>query len=101
MNRDLLRQAQQLQARMLKLQEELGNELVESTSGGGAVTVVMNGHQVIQSVKIQPEAVDPSDVGMLEDLVLAAMNEALDKSRALATGRMNALTGGMKLPGMM
>lgn len=101
MNRDLLRQAQQLQARMAKIQEELGNEQVETTVGGGAVTVVMNGHQVLQSIKIQPEAVDPQDVAMLEDLVLAAVNEALEKSRALAAKRLGSLTGGLKIPGLM
>ena len=100
MNRDMLRQAQQLQARMAKIQEELGSEVVESTAGGGAVTVVMNGHQVLQSIKIQPEAVDPEDVGMLEDLVTAAVNEALEKSRALAALRLGALTGGFKIPGL-
>ena len=101
MNRDMLRQAQQFQARMAKIQEELGNETVEATAGGGAVTIVMNGHQVVQSVKIQPDAVDPEDVSMLEDLVMAASNEALEKARALAAQRLGALTGGFKLPGML
>lgn len=100
MNRDLMRQAQQLQARMAKMQEELGNEIVEGTAGGGVVTVVVNGHQVIQSVKIQPEAVDPAGVEMLEDLVLAATNEALNKARNLASSRMGALTGGLRIPGL-
>ncbi|MSQ28800.1 MAG: YbaB/EbfC family nucleoid-associated protein [Dehalococcoidia bacterium] len=101
MNRDLMRQAQQLQARMVKMQDELGNETVEGTAGGGVVTVVVNGHQVLQSVKIQPEAVDPSDVEMLEDLVLAATNEALEKAREMASQRMGALTGGLRIPGLM
>ena len=101
MNRDMLRQAQQLQARMVKIQEELGSERVEASAGGGAVTVVMNGHQVVQSVKIAAEAVDPDDVSMLEDLVMAAVNEALEKARGLATQRLGALTGGMKIPGLM
>ena len=100
MNRDLLRQAQQLQQRMAKIQEELGNETVEATAGGGVGTVIMNGHQVVQSVKIQPEAVDPDDVALLEDLVMAATNEALERARTLAARRLGALTGGMKLPGM-
>lgn len=100
MNRDMLRQAQQLQARMAKIQEELGSEVVEGTAGGGVVTVVMNGHQVLQSIKIQPEAVDPEDVSMLEDLVTAAVNEALEKSRTLAAQRLGALTGGFKIPGL-
>ena len=101
MNRDLMRQAQQLQARMVKMQAELGSETVEGTAGGGVVTVVVNGHQVLQSVKIQPEAVDPSDVEMLEDLVLAATNEALEKAREMASQRMGALTGGLRIPGLM
>lgn len=101
MNRDLLRQAQQLQARMAKLQEELATEQVEATAGGGVVTVVVSGQQVVQSVTIQPEAVDPDDVEMLEDLVRAAVNEALEKSRALAAQKLSSITGGMKLPGMM
>ena len=101
MNRDLMRQAQQLQARMMKAQEELGNELVEATVGGGAVTVVMNGHQMMQSIKIQPEAIDPDDPALMEDMVLAAVNDALEQSRSLASERMGALTGGFKLPGMM
>ena len=100
MNRDMLRQAQQLQARMAKIQEELGNETVEATAGGGVVTVVMSGHQVLKSIKIQPEAVDPDDVSMLEDLVMAATNEALEKARALAGQRLGALTGGLKIPGL-
>ena len=101
MNRDMMRQAQQLQARMAKIQEELGNETVEGTAGGGAVTVVMTGHQELKSIKILPDAVDPDDVSMLEDLVMAAVNEAMDKARGLATQRLGALTGGMKIPGLM
>ena len=100
MNRDMLRQAQQLQARMAKIQEDLGDETVEATAGGGVVTIVMSGHQVLKSIKIQPEAVDPDDVSMLEDLVMAATNEALDKARALAAQRLGALTGGLKIPGL-
>ena len=101
MNRDLMRQAQQMQARLAKIQEDLGNETVEAGSGGGAVTVVVTGHQKIQSIKIASEVVDPSDVEMLEDLVLAALNEGLEKSRDLAAQRLSAITGGFKLPGLM
>lgn len=101
MNHKLLRQAQQLQERLAKVQEELGNETVEASAGGGAVTVVMDGHQRVRSVKVSPEAVDPQDVEMLEDLILSAMNEALDKSRELATKRLGTITGGMKIPGLM
>jgi nucleoid-associated protein EbfC len=89
---------QELQNRMAKIQEDLGKESVEASVGGGAVTIVMTGHQVVQSVKISPEAVDPDDVGTLEDLVLAAVNEAVEKAKELAAKRLGALTGGMKLP---
>ncbi len=89
---------QELQARMIKIQEDLGKETVEASVGGGAVTIVMTGHQVVQSVKISPEAVDPEDVGTLEDLVLAAVNAASEKAKELAAKRLGALTGGMKLP---
>jgi DNA-binding YbaB/EbfC family protein len=82
------------------MQEDLGNETVEASVGGGAVTVVMTGHQKIQSIKISPEAVDPEDVGTLEDLVVAAVNEASEKAKSLAEKRLGALTGGMKIPGM-
>ncbi len=92
---------QQLQARLAKMQEELGNETVEVSVGGGAITVVMTGHQKVQSVKLAPEVVDPDDVPMLEDLLVAAMNEAVEKSRELVNQRLGALTGGMKIPGLM
>ena len=101
MNRNLLRQAQELQQRLAKAQEALEKETVEGTSGGGAVKVVVNGKQKAQSVKIAAEAVDPQDVGMLEDLVLAAINDAMDKAQELAAKRMSAITGGMKIPGLM
>ena len=96
-NKNLLKQMQQ---RLAKIQEELANETVTGTSGGGAVTVVANGQQQIQSIKITPEVVDPEDVEMLEDLVTAAANEALNKSRDLAAQRLGSLTGGLRLPGM-
>ena len=100
MNRNLLRQAQQMQARLAKAQEELENETVQASSGGGAVTVVATGKQSIESVTIDPGAVDPDDVEMLQDLVLTAVNEALTKSQQLASERIGAVTGGLKLPGM-
>ncbi|MBI4499078.1 MAG: YbaB/EbfC family nucleoid-associated protein [Chloroflexi bacterium] len=101
MNRDFLRQAQQLQARIAKVQEELGNETVEASAGGGAVTVTITGHLKVQSVKISPDVVDPQDVEMLEDLVTAAVNDAVEKAQSLAASRLGAVTGGMKLPGLM
>lgn len=100
MNKNLMRQAQELQARLAKAQEELGNETVEASSGGGSVTIVMDGHQNVRSVKIKPEAVDPTDMSLLEDLVMAAFNEALKKSQELVAKRMGSLTGGLKIPGL-
>jgi hypothetical protein len=91
---------QELQNRLAKIQEDLGKETVETSVGGGAVTVIMTGHQKIQSVKISAEAVDPDDVGTLEDLIVAAVNEASEKAKELASKRLGALTGGMKIPGM-
>ncbi len=101
MDHRILRQAQQLQEKLAKIQAELGNETLEVTSGGGAVTLVIDGHQRVRSITISREAVDPEDVEMLEDLILSAMNEALDKSRELASKRLGAITGGMKIPGLM
>jgi len=100
MNKAILRQAQQLQAKLAKAQEELEKATVQASSGGSAVTVVINGQQKIISLKISPEAVDPKDVGMLEDLVMAAINEGLDKSKELAASQLGAITGGLKIPGM-
>ena len=100
MNREMMRQAQQLQAKLQKTQEELANTTVEASSGGGAVTVVVTGNQEVRSVKISPEVVDAEDVEMLEDLVMSALNEALRKSQEMAASRLGALTGGLKLPGL-
>jgi DNA-binding YbaB/EbfC family protein len=99
--RDLARQMQQMQARLAKIQEELGSETVEASVGGGVVTVVMTGHQEVESVTIDPDVVDPDDVETLQDLMVAAFNEALKKSQELASTRLGALTGGMKIPGLM
>ena len=101
MNRDMLRQARKLQDQLLKAQEELAQLTVEASAGGGAVTVVMNGKQQVLSVKISPEAVDPEDVGILEDLVMAAVNEALQKSQELVAKHLSPLTGGLNIPGLM
>ena len=100
MNRAFMRQAQQLQAKLEKAQQELEKATVEATSGGGAVTVVITGQQRVESVKISPEVVDPAEVEMLEDLVLTAMNEALRKSQELAASRLGKITGGLKIPGL-
>jgi DNA-binding YbaB/EbfC family protein len=101
MNKNILRQAQEMQAKLAKAQEELENSTVEASSGGGAVTVVVTGQQSIQSIKISPEVVDPEDVEMLEDLVMAAINEAMDKARELAASQLQSVTGGLKIPGLM
>ena len=101
MNRNFLRQAQQMQQRLIKAQEELEMESIEASVGGGVVTVIANGKQKLQSIKIDPVAVDPQDIGMLEDLIIAAVNEAMDKAQELANQRLGAITGGMKIPGLM
>ncbi len=94
----MLKQLQQMQARMTKIQEELGEKTVVGTAGGGMVEVTVNGHQKVLDVRIKPEVVDPTDVEMLQDLVLAACNEALEKARELAAKEMGAVTAGMGLP---
>jgi len=96
-----LRQIQELQAKMIKAQEELAKTNVEVTAGGGAITIVINGHQQFQSISISPEVVNPEDVDFLQDLVLAACNEAVQKSQELAAQNMSKLTGGLKIPGLM
>ncbi len=101
MNKHLIRQARELQAKLAKAQEELGNTQVEASAGGGAVTVVIDGQQRVQSVKISPEAVDLQDIGLLEDLVLTAVNEAIKKSQELAQSHLGALAGDFKIPGLM
>jgi DNA-binding YbaB/EbfC family protein len=98
---DIMRQVQKLQEEMLKAQEALGEETITVTAGGGAITVVMTGHQRIQSISIAPEVVDPNDVEMLEDLITAAVNEALERSQELAVERLGALTGGLRIPGLV
>ena len=100
MNRAFMRQAQKLQQQLAKVEEELENATVEASVGGGAVAVVMTGKQKLVSIKISPEAVDPEDMSLLEDLVLAAMNEALEKSKELATKRLGSVTGGLNIPGL-
>ena len=103
----MLKQVQQMQEEMAKAQEELKNERVEATAGGGMVTVVMTGELQVAEVKIDPEAVDPEDVELLQDLVLAAFNEALRSAQELqtrklgaATGGLGDLAGGLGLPGL-
>ncbi len=96
----MLKQAQKLQAEMARMQEQLAAERVEATAGGGVVRAVANGHGELIELVIDPSVVDPSDVGMLSDLVLAAVNEAQRNARVLAEDRMRAVTGGLQIPGL-
>ncbi|MGC9467818.1 MAG: YbaB/EbfC family nucleoid-associated protein [Anaerolineae bacterium] len=98
--KDLMRQVQQMQTEMESIQEEAHNEIIEVSSGGGVVTVRINGALEIQSIEIEPEVVDPEDVDMLQDLILAAVNEAIQKAQAMVADRMSALTGGLGIPGL-
>lgn len=97
---DIMKQAQQMQEQLAKLQEEAGKKTVEASAGGGMVTVVANGKQEILSVKIDPEVFSGNDRAMLEDLLTAAVNEALRKARDLMAEEMKTLTGGLQIPGL-
>jgi DNA-binding YbaB/EbfC family protein len=97
---NMMKQAQQLQSKMLKLQEEMAEKTVESSSGGGMVKVVANGRQQIVSIQIENEVVDPDDVEMLQDLVVAAVNDALTKAQEMVSTEMGKLTGGLNIPGL-
>jgi hypothetical protein len=96
----MMRQVKKMQEQMLKAQEELGNKTVEGSAGGGVVTVTANGHKKVLNIVIKPEAVDPDDVEMLQDLVLTAVNDALNKAEELASQDMGKFTGGLKIPGL-
>ena len=96
--RDLQRIAREMQANMEKAQAQLAEETVEGKAGGAAVVVVMTGTQEVRSVRISPDAVDPSDVETLQDLVFAAVKDAVERSKRLAAERMGGITGGLKLP---
>ncbi len=100
MNRKMIRQAQQMQKEMVKMQAELESRTVEASSGGGVVKATVSGKMRVESIEISPEAVSPDDVDMLQDLVLAAVNEGLEKAQEMADERMSALTGGLKIPGL-
>ena len=97
---NLMKEAQRLQQQMAAMQEQVAQKKVEATAGGGMVTVEVNGKQEILSIKIDPEVINRDDAQMLEDLVLAACNEALRKSRELVQQELGKLTGGMKIPGL-
>ena len=96
----MLKQAQKLQKQMAILQQELETATVEASSGGGAVKTVVSGKMKLESLTIDPEAVSPDDVGMLEDLVLTAVNDGMEKAQQMANDRMGALTGGLNIPGL-
>ncbi|MGQ9508542.1 MAG: YbaB/EbfC family nucleoid-associated protein [Thermodesulfobacteriota bacterium] len=97
---NILKQAQQIHAKITKLQEEMASRTIETSSGGGMVQVVMNGRQEILSLKIDPEVINKEDVEMLQDLIVAAVNEALRKSQEMMTEEMKKITGGLSLPGL-
>lgn len=96
----LANQLQAMQQQMAEAQEALGDKTVEITSGGGVVKVVMTGHQKLQSITIDPEIIDPDDVEMLQDLIVAAVNEAVEASQNLAAEEMESITGGLNIPGL-
>ena len=97
---NIMKQAQKMQAEMARVQEELKDEQVEASAGGGTVKVVMSGDMQVVSVTVDPAAVDPDDVDLLQDMIAAAVNEAVRMAQELAAQKMSAVTGGMNLPGM-
>jgi hypothetical protein len=96
-----MKQAQKLQEKMAKVQEELAAKTVEATSGGGMVTAVVNGKFELMAIRIEKDVVNPDDIDMLQDLIIAAVNEGVRKAQEMASAEMAKVTGGMKLPGMM
>ncbi len=97
---NLMKQAQQMQQKMLKLQEEIAKRTLDASVGGGMVTVTVNGKSEVLRIKIEPQVVDPNDVEMLEDLIVAGVNEALRKAQEMVSEEMSKLTGGLKIPGL-
>jgi nucleoid-associated protein EbfC len=100
MDRKMMQQLQQMQNKLMKAQEELGTTEVEGTAGGGAVKVTMNGHRELRNLEIAPEAVDPEDVETLQEMIVAAFNDASKKAQDLSESKLGGLTGGMKIPGL-
>ncbi len=98
---NIMKHAQQMQQKMARVQEELQSREVEASAGGGMVTATVNGAQQLVALKMEPSVIDPEDVEMLQDLVLAAVNEAIKKSQAMAQEEMSKITGGMNIPGLM
>jgi len=100
MNPDFMKQLQQMQGRIAEVQQRLDETIVEASSGGGAVTVKMNAHPSLQEITIMPEVIDPDDAEMLQDLIQAAMNDALEKIRASQMQQLAGLAGGLNIPGL-
>ncbi|KJS28503.1 MAG: nucleoid-associated protein [Desulfatitalea sp. BRH_c12] len=98
---NMMKQAQKLQSKMLKIQEELAEKTVEGTAGGGMIKVVANGRQQVVSIVMEKEVVDPEDIEMLQDMILAAVNDALTKAQEMVASEMGKVTGGFNLPGLM
>ena len=97
---NLMKQAQQMQQKMMKLQEEIAKKTLDASVGGGMVTGTVNGKSEVLRIKIEPQVVDPNDVEMLEDLIVAGVNEALRKAQEMMAEEMSKLTGGLKIPGL-
>ena len=98
---NILKQAQEMHGKISQLQEEMANKTVEASAGGGMVTLVMNGKQQLLSIRIDPEVVNREDVDMLQDLISAAVNEAIRKSQEMMTEEMKKITGGLSIPGLL
>ena len=98
---NLMRQAQQLQAKMVKVQEEMATRTAEASAGGGMVTALANGKQELVSIKVEKEVINPEDAEMLQDLIVAAVNAALKKAQEMVAEEMKKLTGGINIPGLM
>ncbi|NSW87383.1 MAG: YbaB/EbfC family nucleoid-associated protein [Syntrophobacteraceae bacterium] len=95
-----MQQVKALQEKMARMQEELAAKTVEASAGGGMVTVVINGRQEVLSIKVDPQVVDPEDIEMLQDLIVAAVNDGLRKSQEMAAGEMSKIAGGISIPGL-
>jgi DNA-binding YbaB/EbfC family protein len=100
MDRKMMNQLQQMQKKMMQAQEELGNATVEGSAGGGVITVTMNGHREIKAIQIAPDVVDPEDIEMLQDMLMAAIADASKKAEELSAAKMGPLTGGVNIPGL-
>ena len=100
MNMNMLKQAQKMQQDMMRMQQELQEKEYEAKAGGGVVSATVNGKHELKNLTIDPEAVDPEDVDMLQDMVLAAVNDALEQAEQMASKQMSAVTGGLNIPGL-